>query len=779
MTWLLLSLQAQAQDCDPALVPDDCVGATDECCDALGPCREIATDWYEVRTASSGARAYGNSLGVSMNDFDGDGDNDLYVATGPTRAEHAIYYNGESLLYLNDGLDDDGAPVFSEHGAHWGVDDLCEDRSPMFGDLDNDGLPDLYVSVNGRNVYYRNDGYGRYVDVTAEAGAAGDVGWGHQGGLLDYDRDGFLDIFYTNGPEDGSGYNTLLRNQGDGTFRDVSVSSGVAGDPSGKGACILDADADGWPDLFVATGREFHNHLFINQRDGTFADEALSRGVSDPLKRFGVGVTCGDLDNDSDADILVISHDKDFTGNQLFENQGGTFVDIAAAAGLVEWTDGHGSAMIDLDMDGYLDVVMSGIRTDPYVFVNNGDRTFDRVCDGGGIRQIEGSTWAVVGGDLTGDGFPEVYISHGLGRRPRDNELFVSRGADVFDAGWLTVEVQGVTHNPSAIGARVDVIGDDGIARTQWVGTWTSFDSQGPLPLTFGMGASTSASQIRVSFTDGSVQELTDVDLGQHVVVVEDADRADDDSDGVPDEWDICPGTRLGQRTDGQGCALGQRLGVAVGLVSPAQDAVLTEPEAFTWEGSPDSAVLQIATDGTFGPAGRLDYGPLSGGQYSLSDAEWADLIAVSDGTAPLLWRVAGRDEEGGEAITEPRRFHVAQPTDVIEVPEGANIFSPAHVVVSAGQPVTWWNNSVAGGNLQNEPHDVQLLGPDGETMSHLHDLNGAGFATWTFENPGVWHYICHRHSGSGTHGDHALETTNMHHADGPYRCMAGTVTVR
>ncbi len=746
--------------------------------DSLGECEDVG-QWFQVITEESKARAFGNSLGVTINDFDGDGDNDLYVATGPSRSEGAIYYSGENLLYLN-RFAETGELVFDEVGGEWGMDDLCEDRSPMYGDLDNDGLNDLYISVNGRNIVYRNDG-GNYVDVTAEAGAAGHPGWGHQGFLFDFDRDGFLDVFFTNGPEDGSGFNTLLRNQADGTFQDVSVSAGVAGDPSGKGACVLDADGDGWQDIFVATGREYGNHLFMNLRDGTFRDEALERGLSDPLQRFGVGANCEDMDNDGDPDILLITHDKTYTGNQLFQNEGGSFVDVASSAGVVDWVDGHGSALIDLDLDGYLDIVMSGIRTLPYIFHNNGDMTFSRLCGGAGITQVEGLTWAAVGGDLNGDAYPEVYISHGLGRRPRENELFlnVANSEGGVDNNWLTVEVQGVTHNPSALGAKVEVEGSDGVTRTRWVGAWSSFDSQGPLPITFGMGQAALAETVTVTFTNGQVQTFEDVAVNQQITVIEETDRADDDADGVPDEWDICPGTRLGRRTDGEGCAVGQRAGAAAGLVYPAQDEVLTEAYTFQWDGELSSAVLQVSLDGTFGPAGRLDYGPVSGNEYALSGDEWTALQDASDGTVPLLWRIAGVGADGGEVLTEPRRFHVAIPTTVVDVPEGANIFAPSHVIVEAGTTVTWWNNSVSAGNLQNEPHDVQLIDPDGRAATHLHDLNGAGFATWIFNDPGVWHYLCHRHSGVGTHDDAMMEGTHAHRAEGPYRCMAGTVTVQ
>lgn len=747
--------------------------------DSLGACVDVGT-WFEDVTTATGVRAFGNSLGVNLNDFDGDGDNDLYVATGPARTEGVGYYPGENLLYLNQ-LNETGVMVFDEVAHHWGVDDLCEDRAPMYGDLDNDGLADLYVTVNGRNVLYRNDGGSRFTDITAQAGAAGHPGWGHQGALFDYDRDGFLDIFFTNGPEDGSGINTLLRNQADGTFQEVTTEAGVAGDPSGKGACVLDADLDGWLDVFVTTGREFGNHLFMNQGDGTFRDEALERGLSDPLQRFGVGVSCEDLDNDGDVDIFLVTHDRIYTGNQLFENDGtGVFTDVAREAGVAEWIDGHGAALIDLDLDGLLDIVLSGIRTAPYVFRNEGDMQFSRLCNGAGIVQTEGLTWAVVGGDLSGDGWPEVYISHGLGRRPRENNLFVNVAADALeeDRNWLEVEAQGLVHNPSAIGARIEVTANDGVTRTRWVGTWSNFDSQAPLPVMFGLG-SANAANVTVTFTDGSVVSLADVDINQRLVVVEEESRGDDDSDGVPDDWDACPGTRLGHRTDGEGCAVGQRQGVGLAAISPMQDAVLTEPHTFTWTNEATQAVVQISTDGTFGPAGRIDYGPVSGGQYALSDSEWAELQALSDGSTPMLYRIAGVGPDGAEAITEPRRLYVAVPTTVIEVPEGANIFQPAHVIVDYGTAVTWWNNPVSDGNLQNEPHDVQLLDPHGRAASHLHELNGAGFATWVFDVPGVWHYLCHRHSGEGVHSDAMLEGNNAHHAEGPYRCMAGTVTVR
>lgn len=741
--------------------------------DGTGDCWSVDNKKFElIEGSDSGVRGYGNSRGININDFDGDGDLDLFVAQAVSREEQGPTWSGDDMLYLKDP----GELEFHEDGHAWGVDDGCENRSPMFGDLDNDGLPDLFVTVNGRSAVYRNHSYAHYLDVTAMSGEADTPAWGHQGFLFDYDGDGFLDVFWTNGPEDGSGDNLLMRNQRDGTFRDETDDAGVSGVPSGKGTCVLDANVDGWMDIFVTTGREYGNQLYINQHDGTFKDEALERGLVDPALRFGVGVTCGDTDNDGDPDILLITHDRTWTGNQFFRNDGGVFVDVAEDARLMEQIDGHGSLMLDVDLDGWLDVVMAGIKVPPYLFLNDHDGRFTRICDGGGIQQDDGLTWAVAGADFTGDGYPEVYIADGLGRRPRDDEFFRNTGGTNHH---LTVDVQGVTHNPSQLGAKVEVVvGDHTI--TRWVGHWSSFDSQGPLPVTVGLGGATVADEVRVTFTNGVVSTLTEVAADQVVRVVEPDAPPDADHDGVRDAWDRCPETAVGALRDGEGCARGQRGGVAIGLVTPDADTVLAAPDTFTWAGEAASVVLQVATGGHFGPHGRLDFGPFTDGtSYTLDDADWDRVLALADGAKPLLWRVVGVGKDGGELATEARVLHVAVPTPVVHVPYGVNAFMPAHIVVDRGEPVTWWNDPVSGGNLQYEPHDVQLADEAGSNITNMNTLNAAGYFTWTFNEPGVFHYVCNRHSGTGSPTDHTPESHAFHRAEGPYRCMSGTVTVR
>lgn len=731
----------------------------------------IFEDW----TDQSGLRGYANSRGVNLNDFDGDGDIDVFLAVAPSRVSEALTFPGEDRLYLNQG-----DLTFVEAGAAFGVDDMCENRAPMFGDLDGDDDPDLFVTVNGRSIVYRNQDYAWYEDVTAESGEVGALGWGHQGFLLDYDQDGFVDIFFTNGPEDGSAYNRLLHNQGDGTYRDVSEASGIEGDPSGKGTCVLDADNDGWMDIFVTTGREFSNHLFMNQQDGTFVDEAIGRGVFDPFQRFGVGATCGDINNDGFADIVLITHDRTWSGNQIFLNQGdvapGTFVDVAPGTAFARMVDPHGMALVDFDMDGWLDLILSGIRLPAYVLRNDQKGGFEELCGGAGIEHEDAITWAVAAGDMNGDAYPEVYIAHGLGTSPRDDEFYRNLGGDNH---WITVSVRGAGANRSALGARVEATAN-GVTRTRWVGAWSSFDSQGPLAVSIGLGDATEIERLRVTFPTGEVWEEESVEVDQRLEISEPDIRSDADADGVPDEWDTCDETPVGMRRDGQGCAPSQRDGgLPLALDAPMQDIVWVEPGTFTWTGRGDTpTVVQLSIDGSFGPAGRLDLPVSASGSVSLTAEMWVWLIENADPTGPVVWRAVA-ETDGMQAVSETRRFYVAIPTQTVNIPLGVNIFSPAHIVVSAGTPVTWWNDSVSAGNLQNEEHDVAIVSSFGATLPDLSDLVGGGVYTHVFDTPGTWSYICQRHSGAGSHTSEIVEGAFAHRPPGPYRCMSGSVTVR
>jgi hypothetical protein len=328
------------------------------------------------------------------------------------------------------------------------------------GDVDNDGWPDLYLTNLGPDRLYRNRGEGTFEDVTASAGV-GDRGWGVSAAFVDYDRDGWLDLyvgnyvdfglathktcFSTAGAVDYCGPlafepepDTLYRNRGDGTFETVSARSGIAADPKGAlGVVALDADADGWLDLFVAND-QVPNKLLINQGDGTFVDDALLSGTGvneQGQPEANMGVVAGDLDEDGDED-LFITHLTQET-NTLYLNDGSGIFDDAtreSGLGLPSWPfTGFGVAMSDFDRDGHLDLfTVNGAvrrieelaaRGDPYplaqtnqVFRNLGGGRWEEATASAG----EAVARAAVGrglakGDLDLDGDEDLLISNSSG----------------------------------------------------------------------------------------------------------------------------------------------------------------------------------------------------------------------------------------------------------------------------------------------------------------------------------------------------------------------------
>ena len=160
----------------------------------------------------------------------------------------------------------------------------------------------------------------------------------------------------------------------------------------------------------------------------------------------------------------------------------------------------------------------------------------------------------------------------------------------------------------------------------------------------------------------------------------------------------------------------------------------------------------------------------MEGNTLTLSEEQWAALPKEQT----LLWRVATWSEEG-EGLSTVRRLHPAVETSLVTVPEGANIFSPAHIVVDVGTTVTFWNDPVSAGNLQNEIHDIQLYSASGSVVSPMSDVDGGGAFTWTFDEPGVWSSVCHRHSGVPG----GIESLMAPRVEGAFKCMAATVTVR
>ena len=323
--------------------------------------------------------------GVAALDYDGDGRMDLYFVNGAALSDpmpsgarpdksDPRYWN---RLYHNnaDGTFSDVTEKAKVAGALYGM-------GAAAGDFDNDGHSDLYVTNLGQNVLYRNNGDGTFVDVTDRAGVRGG-GWSASAAFLDYDRDGKLDLIVTRYLEWDFEHNPycgekrqnyraychpdhfkpishlLYRNNGDGTFTDVSVKSGIARNPGkGLGLVVNDFDRDGWPDILVAND-SFPQQLFRNRRDGTFEEVGLVTGLGydDDGKPFaGMGVDAGDYDRDGwpDSFVNALANQK----YALFHNSKGFFEYASGPSGIGSISQMHsgwgaGNSWTMTTMDGW------------------------------------------------------------------------------------------------------------------------------------------------------------------------------------------------------------------------------------------------------------------------------------------------------------------------------------------------------------------------------------------------------------------------------------------
>jgi hypothetical protein len=496
--------------------------------------------------------------GVAFFDYDNDGWMDLFVLSG-TRLDGAPA-GATNRLYKNNR---DG--TFTDLTEKAGLVRTGWASAVTVGDYDNDGFDDLFITGYGHNVLYHNNGDGTFTDVTEKAGLRQDTErYGSGCTWVDYDRDGHLDLCVANYlnttleklPKPGenadctwkgipvncgprglpSGFVQMFRNNGDGTFADVSRQSGIAA-ASGSypmTAVAADYDNDGWPDIYVACDST-PSWLFRNQHDGTFREEALERGVAlseDGLEQAGMGVGVGDYDLDGNLDIFK-THFADDT-NVLYRNDGkGNFDDVTIRAGIGVETRyvGWGAGIVDLDNDGYPDLfLVTGsvypeverrlpaypFRTPRLVFRNLGDGRFEELIDeaGAGVAATHTSRGCAFG-DFDNDGDMDVLVIN-------MNEPPSLLRNDVSGTGhWLKVLLVGVTSNRSAIGARVTTR-YGGRTQAQEVTAQSSFYSTNDRRLHFGLGAATVA-DLTIRWPNGTTETVAKVEADQLVVIREGA----------------------------------------------------------------------------------------------------------------------------------------------------------------------------------------------------------------------------------------------------------------
>lgn len=496
--------------------------------------------------------------GAAWFDYDRDGWLDAIVMGG-TRFDDPP---AQSSLQLHRNL---GNGKFEETTVEAGLARVGWASSATVGDYDNDGDEDVYVTFWGSNVLYRNGGDGTFDDVTQASGLSEpDVRWGAGATFLDYDRDGLLDLFVANylhfdpatTPGKGSGANctwkgvpvncgprglppgrhSLYRNRGDGTFEDVTATTGIDRTDPGYGmtAVAADLDGDGWVDLYLACDGT-PSLLFRNLGDGTFQEEGLERGVAlseDAFEQAGMGVGIGDYDLDGDLDLFK-THFSDDT-NVLYRNDGsGVFDDETVEAGLGVETRfvGWGAAIADLDNDGMPDLtyvtgsvypeVEAKLPHYPYktpnvVFRNLGDGRFEELIDeaGPGLAAAHSSRGAAFG-DYDNDGDLDILVVN-MNAAPS-----LLRNEYSGTGGWIKVLVRGAPgrSNRSAIGARVELRYGNRI-QVRPVTAQSSFYSVDDFRLHFGLGSAERADLI-VRWPSGGEEEITGLAAGKLYVVEE------------------------------------------------------------------------------------------------------------------------------------------------------------------------------------------------------------------------------------------------------------------
>ena len=483
--------------------------------------------------------------GAALADIDGDGDLDAYLVQSgglPGRADTGVDQVG-NRLYLNrgDGFFDAATDIGDGADTGYGM-------GVAVGDYDNDGDVDLYVTNYGPNALLRNDGNGTFSNVAASAGVA-DPGWGSAAAFLDLDADGDLDLFVVNyinwSPaverdcyDRGSptycapttyaapAPDRLFRNNGDGTFLDISVQAGLA-KAYGNGLGVVGADfnRDGRLDVFVANDRNV-NQLWINQGDLGFEDESADWGCAvdeHGMAKAGMGVAAADVDDDGDSDLLVVNFEGET--DSFFRNEGAWFADTTAAVGLGAGSGRHtrfGVALADFDNDGVLDLYQANGKVDgdpsavPDVFAEPNvlyrgrpaqPIRFEEVRPLGGVSApLVHTSRGVAVGDVNDDGGLDMLVVN------RDGPAYLLMN-HAARGNWVRFRVLAGSGR-DAHGATVSV-GVGQARRHRDVQPTASYFASNDARVLFGLGEQSSVTDVSVRWPGGAVQSFGDFEAGR------------------------------------------------------------------------------------------------------------------------------------------------------------------------------------------------------------------------------------------------------------------------
>jgi enediyne biosynthesis protein E4 len=483
--------------------------------------------------------------GCAFLDYDRDGWQDILLVNGMDWPGHKQKRSTLRLYHNN------GSGTFTDVTTRAGLDVELYGMGVAVADYDNDGFPDILITCVGQNRLFHNTGKGTFIDVTESSGLGKRQGFSTSAIWIDSDRDGLLDLFVCNyvkwSPEhdvfcslDGKhkSYCTpeayrgetcwLFHNRGNGTFEDVTASSGIF-DSSSKslGVAMLDDQHEGWPDLLVANDTQ-PNKLYRNQRNGTFKDAAVEVGLafsSEGKARAGMGVDIGDFANSGHSGIAITNFDNEMTG--LYEFSGKTYEDVAAKTGVglaSKNSLGFGCAFLDINLDGWLDLAVAnghidetvrdirgnvGYAQPPLLFINNETGNFRDVATetGGGFEHPKvGRGLAYADFDRDGDLDLLLTTNNGPAYLYRNDALAGNRS--------IRFRLVGTKSNRDGIGAMVRIV-SNGLTQSRIVKTGSSYLSQSELPVTFGLDKRDRVESAVIYWPSGRTEEFKNLSAGR------------------------------------------------------------------------------------------------------------------------------------------------------------------------------------------------------------------------------------------------------------------------
>jgi enediyne biosynthesis protein E4 len=495
--------------------------------------------------------------GVALFDYDNDGLLDIFFTNGA--AIPSLEKTGPA--YWNRLFHNNGDGTFTDVTEKAGLQGKGYAMGVAAGDYDNDGFVDLYITGVNSNQLWHNNGDGTFTDVTAKAGVAGSIpklgkAWSVAAGWFDYNNDGRLDLFVVNylnysiataklcvqqghpaycSPVDFLGTPDILyRNNGDGTFTDVSEQAHISNYVGkGMGLAFADYDDDGFTDIFVSNDT-FENYLFHNNGDGTFRNVALAAGVAYNAYGgaiAGMGADFRDIDNDGRPDILETAMFGE--GFPLYKNAGdGQFRDVASSAGLAAPTSrstGWGAGIFDFDNDGRKDLFTANsdildnamqlahrpFALPNHVFLNKGNLKFEDVSSTAGESfQIPAAHRGAAFGDLNNDGKVDAVIT-ALNGSP---EIWINRCSN--GNHWIILKLIGAKSNRDGLGTKIKITTALGTQYNQAT-TAVSYNSSSDKRVHFGLGSATVVDSIELAWSSGIKQILKNIKADQVLTVTE------------------------------------------------------------------------------------------------------------------------------------------------------------------------------------------------------------------------------------------------------------------